>query len=78
MKIINYIKKNHNATQWEINKYCKTHVQDLFRNGIIGAFEEANIPYPYERRIKYGTAIDKIRNRADDFEKEIVDIFRNF
>lgn len=71
LEVINYIKQNPEATQWQINKFCKTHVRDLFENGIIGAFEQANIIYPFERRINYGCMQKEIKHRASKFEDEI-------
>lgn len=69
--VINYIKSNPMAAQWEINKACKTHVQEIFKNGISYAYKLAEIPYPKERRIRYGFTDKKIKKRAYEFEKLI-------
>lgn len=71
LEIINYIKNNSNATQWEINKKCHTHVQETFHGGIFEAFQKAGIEYPIFRRKIYGTANKKIKNRAICFEKSV-------
>lgn len=76
-RIIQYIKKNPTATQWEINKDCKTHVQEQFKGGIIEAYKKANVYYPYERRMKYGCSNSKIRERAIKFEEEVINLFKN-
>lgn len=70
-EIIEYIKKNPLATQREINKACKTHIQQTFRKGIFEAYERAEIKFPYERLKLYGIGIKNIRNRAKTFENEI-------
>ena len=69
--IIGFIKKNHFATQREINKQCKTKVQELFNAGIFEAYKEAGIQFPFERLNFHGSAIKSIKQKADDFEKEI-------
>ena len=70
-EIITYIKKHPDATQWEINKNCHTHVQEIFNSGILEAYEKANVEYPIFRRKIYGAANKKIRNRSIVFEKTI-------
>lgn len=70
-KIIYFIKKNPLATQREINKACKTHVQELFEKGIFEAYEKAGIEFPYERLKLYGAVLKEIRNRANSFEDKI-------
>ena len=70
-EIIKYIKKNPIATQRDINKICKTHVQLIFNKGIFEAYEKAGIKFPYERLKIYGIGIKKIRDRAKSFEEEI-------
>ena len=70
--VIRYIKKNTKATQWEINKKCKTHVQEIFKGGIIEAYNLAKVKYPIERRLRYGFSNKKIKNRSLMFEKEII------
>lgn len=70
-EVINFIKNTPFATQREINQNCRTHVRDLFNNGIFGAYKEADIEYPYERLIFYGTALKDIKKRAEDFETKI-------
>lgn len=69
--IINYIKENPNCTQRDINKNCKTHVQEHFKGGIIEAYKLAKVNYPYERLTLYGTAKKEIKKRARDFEEDI-------
>jgi len=70
-KIINYIQGNPLATQREINKNCKTHVQEIFKKGIYEAYKKAEIKYPFERTKLYGTSLKHIKQRAKDFEEEI-------
>ncbi len=70
-EIIEYIKKNPYATQREININCKTHVQGLFKNGIFEAYQQAGVPFPYERLRIYGVGIEKLRDEARLFEEEI-------
>jgi len=70
-QIIEFIKRNPLSTQREINKLCKTHVQDLFKRGIFEAYEKAKIKFPFERLKLYGVGIKRIRKRAKDFETEI-------
>lgn len=70
-EIINFIKNNSLATQREINKECKTHVQELFENGIFEAYEKAGVKFPYERLRLYGTALKEIKKRAKAFEDKI-------
>lgn len=77
-KIVRYIKDHPNTTQFEINKECKTHVQEVFDGGIIEAYNKAGVIYPKERRIKYGAAKKDIRDRALKFEYEIIDLLKNF
>lgn len=69
--IIDYIKKNPLATQRQINKSCKTHVQLIFKKGIFEAYEKAGINFPYERLKLYGIGIKNIRDRAKTFEEKI-------
>ncbi len=70
-EIIEFIKKNPLATQREINKRCKTHVQNTFNRGIFEAYERAGIKFPFERLKLYGVGVKEIRDRARDFEKDI-------
>lgn len=70
-KIINFIRNNPLATQREINKSCKTHVQEMFAEGIFGAYKEAGIKFPYGRLRMYGAAIKEINKRARSFEDKI-------
>ena len=70
-EIINYIKNNPLATQREINKARKTHVQLIFKQGIFEAYEKAGIKFPYERLKLYGIGLKNIRDRAKSFEDEI-------
>jgi hypothetical protein len=74
-KIIDYIKTYPNSTQWEINKMCKTHVQEIFKGGIKEAYKKANVGYPKDRKI-YGIANKNIRKRAQDFENGVINLFR--
>ncbi len=75
-RIIAYIQKNPTATQSEINTHCKTKVQEQFLNGIIGAYENAEIVYTEERKRLYGTAKKDIKERAYLFEKQIFHLLR--
>jgi len=70
-QVINFIKNNPLATQREINEGCKTHVQNLFTNGIFEAYKGAGIQFPFERLRLYGVALKKIKKRAKDFEDRI-------
>lgn len=70
-EVINFIRKNPTATQREINKNCKTKVQNIFKRGIFEAYEKAGIEYPFERLKLYGTALKDIKKRARDFEEKI-------
>jgi hypothetical protein len=72
--VIEYIRKNPTATQWEINKSCKTHVQTIFDGGIREAYRLAGVEYPENRRKIYGAAIKEIKERSSNFEKEIFEI----
>ncbi len=69
--VINFIKENPFATQREINKSCKTHVQELFKKGIFDAYEQAGVKFPYERLKEYGIGLKEIRQRAKTFEDNI-------
>jgi len=69
--VIEYVKNNPFATQREINNYCKTHVQLLFRKGIFEAYERAGVSFPFERLKLHGAAIKKIKDEARIFEEEI-------
>ena len=69
--IIEFIKKHPFSTQREINKLCKTRIQSLFPHGIFGAYNEAEIKFPFERLRIHGSAIKEINQRAKDFESEI-------
>ncbi|MFH1503402.1 MAG: hypothetical protein ABIE36_01975 [Candidatus Diapherotrites archaeon] len=70
-EIINFIKKNSLATQREINRGCKTHVQNTFKRGIFEAYEKAEIKFPFKRLKLYGVGLKEIRDRAKTFEDEI-------
>ncbi len=70
-KVIDFIRKNPISTQREINLNCKTHVQDIFKEGIFEAYKLANIPFPYERLRLYGVGLKYIREDAKKFEDEI-------
>ena len=70
-EVIKYLKKNPLATQREINKACKTHVQIIFKKGIFEAYDKAEIKFPYERLKLYGVGIKNIRERAKSFEDEM-------
>ena len=69
--IIDYIKKNNLVTQREINRTCKTKVQELFKGGIFEAYEKAGILFPYERLRLHGTALKEIKGNAVKFEEDI-------
>ena len=70
-RVIAFLKNNPLATQREINRECKTHVQIIFNNGIFGAYELAGINYPYQRIPFHGAALNHIKNSAKDFESEV-------
>ncbi len=70
-KVIDYIKSHSDATQWEINRDCHTHVQKTFKGGIIEAYKKANVSYPFNRRKIYGCSDSRIRQRAIKFENTI-------
>ena len=78
LEVINYIKNHPNATQREINKYCKTHVQEIFDGGIREAYKLAGVDYPEIRRKIYGTVKKEIRERSIEFEKEVFSILEKF
>jgi signal recognition particle subunit SEC65 len=69
--VIKFIKNNPLATQREVNKICKTKVQEIFKEGIFEAYQKAEMNYPFERRKIHGTALNEIKRRAQEFEKEI-------
>ena len=69
--VIEFIKNNPLATQREINKVCKTHVQELFKEGIFEAYEMARVTFAYERLKTYGIGLKEIRQRAKTFEDGI-------
>ena len=69
--VIGYLKNNNLATQREINRACKTKVQELFKRGIFEAYEKADILFPYERLKLHGTAIKDIKDDAVKFEEDI-------
>ena len=69
--IIDFIKSNPTATQREINKACRTRIQGLFKNGIFGAYKEAEVNFPFERLKFHGSAIKEVKQRAKDFEEEV-------
>ena len=70
-QMINYIKQNPLATQREINKACKTHVQLIFKNGIFDAYKKAEVSFPFERLKVHGSAIKSIGKESRIFEEEI-------
>ncbi|PIN91882.1 hypothetical protein COU56_04540 [Candidatus Pacearchaeota archaeon CG10_big_fil_rev_8_21_14_0_10_31_9] len=70
-QVVSFIKNNNFATQRDINLNCKTHVQDLFTEGIFEAYKKANIEFPYERLRLYGVGIEKVRDEARLFEEKI-------
>ena len=71
IKVITFIKENPFATQREINKFCKTHVQFIFGRGIFEAYERAGVQFPFERLKLHGSAIKGIKDDARLFEEEI-------
>lgn len=77
-RIIEFIKNNPCATQREINKQCNTRVQELFKNGILGAYEKAGIPYPTERLQIYGIAKKEIKRRSERYEDNIASCLSQF
>jgi len=70
-QIIEYLKNNPLATQREVNKNCKTHVQQIFPKGILEAYQNANIPYPFERRNIHGAVLKQVKKESKYFEEEI-------
>ncbi|MFA5019867.1 MAG: restriction endonuclease [Candidatus Pacearchaeota archaeon] len=70
-QVIEFIKNNPRATQREINRTCKTHVQELFNGGIFEAYKNAQILFPYERLKIYGIGIKSVREDSKRFEDEI-------
>lgn len=70
-KVISFIKLNPLATQREVNAFCRTHVQDVFNDGIFEAYDLAGVKYPFERLKLYGVGLKKIRERAKIFEEKI-------
>lgn len=69
--VIDYIKHNPFATQREINRTCKTHVQLIFEDGIFGAYKKAGITFPFDRLNSHGVLVKEIRERARNFEAEM-------
>ncbi len=69
--IIDYIQKNPLATQREINRACKTKMQDLFEKGIFEAYKRAGVNFPFERLKAHGVLIKSIKDDAIRFEEEI-------
>ncbi len=69
--VIEYIKKNCLATQREINKFCKTKVQELFEHGIFDAYKKAGVSFPFERVNLHGVVFKEIRDAALRFEEQI-------
>ncbi|HUS51458.1 MAG TPA: hypothetical protein VMZ91_14910 [Candidatus Paceibacterota bacterium] len=70
-EVIHLIKNNPIVTQREINRICKTHVQEIFKKGIFGAYKEAGIKFPFERLKTYGVGLKEIRQRAKTFEEKV-------
>jgi hypothetical protein len=70
-KITQFIKNNQTATQREINKICRTHVQEMFKGGIFEAYKQAGINFPFERLKIYGVARKDIKERSKKYEKEV-------
>lgn len=70
-RIIEFIKNNPLATQREINKACRTHIQETFEDGIFEAYKLAGIKFPYERLKLYGTTKKEIKRTAKAFEDKI-------
>lgn len=69
--VLRFIRDNPLATQREVNTTCKTHIRDIFADGIFGAYKQAGIPYPFERLKLHGTALKQIKERSSDFEGRI-------
>lgn len=69
--IVDYIKKNNFATQREINRFCKTKVQDILDKGIFEAYELANVKFPFYRLNLHESAILSIKRESILFEKRI-------
>lgn len=77
-EVISYIIKHPEATQWQINKNCKTHVQELFDGGIREVFQKAGVEYPESRRILYGTVKFSIKRRSLIFQRRVVNLLKRF
>ena len=69
--VTEFVKNNNFATQREINRTCKTKVQELFEAGIFEAYEKAGVQFPYERLKLHGTALKEIKDNAVKFEEDI-------
>jgi len=70
-KVVEFIRQNQFATQRELNRVCKTHVQEIFEKGIFEAYQRAKVPFPFERLKLYGAAIKDIKERAKKYEAQI-------
>jgi len=77
-KVIEFIKRNPTITQWEINEKCKTHVQEIFKDGIKEAYSKAGIRYPEERLKLYGVSDKIIKKRSHDYENNIIEKLKKF
>ena len=69
--VIEFIKNSSFATQREINRVCKTKVQELFKRGIFEAYEKAGVPFPYKRLKLHGTVLKEVKDAAVKFEEDI-------
>lgn len=76
--VIEFIKKNNLATQREINRACKTKVQELFGRGIFEAYEKAKVHFPFERLKIHGVAIKEIKADAVRFEEKIAKMLSGY
>ncbi|MBU1246002.1 MAG: hypothetical protein ABIJ20_00135 [Nanoarchaeota archaeon] len=74
--VVDYIKSHPDSTQWEINKNCKTHVQEIFKGGIKEAYKKAEIKYPEKARKNYGVMNKEIKKRAQDYENRMINILK--
>lgn len=70
-EIIAFIKNNPKATQREINRQCKTHIQELFKGGIFEAYRQAGIKFPIERLQIHGVVKEEIRKRWQRYENMV-------
>jgi hypothetical protein len=69
-EVINYIRKNPNCTIPEILRDIRVTIPRVF-GSIVSAYEAAGIEYKRKKKAQ-GTSLPHIRNRAEKFEKEVL------